>query len=110
MTLSATDHSDATSILDCFDVVLATVPGKDFLRFREGRATYGEFVYYCPYPIYHWDATVGTVVIALVTRGTAALARGSASPVSGRTFAPSARRCSTSWARRSPSSTTSRSV
>lgn len=22
-------------------------------------------VYYCPYPLYHWDATVGTVVIAM---------------------------------------------
>lgn len=31
-------------------------------------------VYYCPYPLYHWDATVGTVVVALVTMGTAALA------------------------------------
>ena len=34
----------------------------------------GEDVYYCPYPLYHWDATVGTVVIAMVTLGTAALA------------------------------------
>ena len=31
-------------------------------------------VYYCPYPLYHWDATVGTVVLATVTLGTAALA------------------------------------
>ena len=35
--------SDAASILECFDVALATVPDKDFLRFREGRATYREF-------------------------------------------------------------------
>ena len=35
--------SDATSILECFDLALATVPDKDFLRFREGRATYREF-------------------------------------------------------------------
>ena len=31
-------------------------------------------VYYCPFPLYHWDATIGTVVIAIVTLGTAALA------------------------------------
>ena len=43
MTVGATDHSDAMSILDCFDVALATVPDKDFLRFREGSATYREF-------------------------------------------------------------------
>ena len=43
MTVGATDHSGAMSILDCFDVALATVPDKDFLRFREGSATYHEF-------------------------------------------------------------------
>lgn len=43
MTGASTDHSDATSILDCFDVALAAVADKDFLRFREGRASYREF-------------------------------------------------------------------
>jgi len=32
-------------------------------------------VLYCPFPLYHWDATVGTVITALKSGGTAALAR-----------------------------------
>lgn len=31
-------------------------------------------VIYCPFPLYHWDATIGTVIGALVTGATAALA------------------------------------
>lgn len=31
-------------------------------------------VIYCPFPLYHWDATIGTVMGALVTGATAALA------------------------------------
>ncbi|MBL8543263.1 MAG: AMP-binding protein [Hyphomonadaceae bacterium] len=31
-------------------------------------------VVYCPFPLYHWDATIGTVMGALVTGATAALA------------------------------------
>jgi crotonobetaine/carnitine-CoA ligase len=32
-------------------------------------------VLYCPFPLYHWDATVGTVITALKSGSTAALAR-----------------------------------
>ncbi|MEZ5928264.1 MAG: AMP-binding protein [Parvularculaceae bacterium] len=33
-----------------------------------------EDVNYCPFPLYHWDATIGTVMGAMVTGATAALA------------------------------------
>lgn len=34
----------------------------------------GDDVVYCPFPLYHWDATIGTVMGALVRGATAALA------------------------------------
>lgn len=46
----------------------------------QARLTSGHFdlraddVLYCPFPLYHWDATVGTVMGALVRGATAALA------------------------------------
>ncbi len=43
MSAASFEPPEAQSILECFDIALASCPDKDFLRFREGNATYREF-------------------------------------------------------------------
>ena len=66
----------------------------EHLRFRS------DDVLYCPFPLFHLDAAVLTVMPALVLGATAAIATGSRCLASGTTCAASVRRCSTSWAPR----------